>query len=73
MKSGAIARIVIGGRGGAPYSMAVHRKGTGLRNVLRQRFSRKPEEERVTLIVRDAWLQVVIKLIRDSDSVLSSH
>lgn len=73
MKTGTIARIVIGGRGGAPYCMAVHCKVAALRNVPRQRFSKEPEEERVTLFVRGAWLQVVPKLIRDSNNVVSSH
>ena len=36
MKATAIPRIIIRGRGGAPYCMAVHRKGAGLRNVLQQ-------------------------------------
>ena len=36
MKASAIPRVIIRGRGGAPYCMAVHRKGAVLRNVLQQ-------------------------------------
>ena len=48
MKTGAVTRVIVRGRGGAPNRMAVHCRGASSCSVLRQLSPNEPEERDYT-------------------------